>query len=191
MQKRLLDVAAEQTHAVAESYREGKAWKVGGSVAELARRGIEGFVETEKVPRPGRPRGHDRQQGGKEGRRPARNQLKILTRLAREGVEKYIDVQQKLLDLAIDQLEFTGQATAERIEAVRKEVRTSWRELTPRSIRNFIVAHKSLLDLAAKPLTVSATKEHPKNFLRSVRGKKQQSERAKLPERAQPFLAGL
>src|ERR1039458_9980016 len=48
MQKRLLDVAAEQSHAVAESYGEGKVGMVGGGMAELARRAIEGFVETEK-----------------------------------------------------------------------------------------------------------------------------------------------
>jgi hypothetical protein len=173
MQKRLLDVAAEQTHAVAESYREGEAWKVGGSVAELARRGIESFIETEKkflelaaheVTVAGR--------GGKEEHTPARNQRQLLTRLAREGVEKYIDAQQKLLDLAIDQLEVTGQATAERIEAVRKEVRTSWGALTQKSIWNFLVAQKSLRDLAAKPLKASVTKATRKSSPVRPRGKK-------------------
>ena len=166
MQKRLLDVAAAQTHAVAESYREGNAGMVGGSVAELARRGIEGFVETEKkfLDLVGREV-TVASTGGKEGRSAARNQLKILTNLAREGVEKYIDVQKKLLDLAINQLEFTGEATGERVEAIRQEVRTSWRELTAKSVLNFMVAQKSLMDLAAKPQTTPAageTRETPR-----------------------------
>ncbi len=48
LQKRLLNAAAKQTDEVAESYREGKGWMVGASVAELARQAIEDFVETEK-----------------------------------------------------------------------------------------------------------------------------------------------
>ena len=146
---------------------------VGGGVAELARRGIEGFVETEKKFLDlAAQEVAAASTGGKEGRRAARNQLKILTQLAREGVEKYIDVQKKLLDLAIDQLEFTGEATRERIEAMRQEVRTSWRELTAKSVWNFMVAQKSLMDLAAKPLNTSATEETGKTPRARPRGKK-------------------
>ena len=173
MQKRLLDEAAEQTHAVAESYREGKVGLVGGSVAELARRAIERFVDTEKKFLD--LAAHEvvaANEGGEEGRTAARKQLKNLTQLSREGVEKYIDVQKKLLDFAIDQLEFTGEATLERIEAVRKEVRTSWRELTIKSVWNFMVAQKSLMDLAAKPLKASATEDTGKTPRGRPRGKK-------------------
>ena len=48
MQKHLLDAAAEETHGVTESYREGQGLMAGAKVAELARRGIEAFVESEK-----------------------------------------------------------------------------------------------------------------------------------------------
>ena len=163
MQKRLLEVAAEQTHAIVESYRQGNTRGLGGSVAELAKRGIEGLVETEKkfldsavheVTAASKP--------GKEGKTAARNQLKILTQLAREGVEQYIDVQKKLLDLAIDQLEFTGEASGERIEAIRDEVRRSWGELTAKSVWNFVVAQQSLRNLAAKPLATAETRKIPR-----------------------------
>ena len=48
MQKHLLDAAAEETHAVTESYREGQGLIAGAKAAELARRGIEAVVESEK-----------------------------------------------------------------------------------------------------------------------------------------------
>jgi len=174
MQKRLLDLAAEQTHAVAESYGKGELSKIGGSVAELATRAIEGFVETEKkflllaaldVTMAS--------QGDNQGLTAARNQLKILTQLAREGVEKYVHVQQKLLNLAIDQLESTGKATGEHIEAVRKEVSTSLGELAQKSIGNFVVAQKSLRDLAAKPLKAMAADKTRETSPARAKGKKQ------------------
>ena len=174
MQKRLLEVAAEQTHAIAESHREGNGRGLGESVAELARRGIEGLIETEKkfldsaaheVTAASKP--------GKEGKTAARNQLKILTQLAQEGVAQYIDVQKKLLDLAIDQLEFTGEVSGERIEALRKKCAASWGELTAKSVWNFVVAQKSLRDRAAKPVKAEATEETRKTPGARPRGKKQ------------------
>jgi hypothetical protein len=96
-----------------------------------------------------------------------------LTRLAREGVEKYIDAQKKLLDLAIDQLESTGRTTGEGIEAARKEARTSWGELTQKSVHNIVTARKSLMDLAVKPLRESAAEETRKTPRARPRHKKQ------------------
>lgn len=174
MQKRLLEVAAEQTHAIVESYREGNVRGVGESVAQLAKRGIEGLIETEKkflgsaaheVTAASKP--------GKEGKTAARNQLKILTQLAQEGVEQYIDVQKKLLDLAIDQLKFTGEVSGERIEAIRDEVRRSWGELTAKSVWNFVVAQQSLRSHAAKPQTAKATAEARKSPSARPRAEKQ------------------
>jgi len=174
MQKRLLVLTAEQTQVVAESYRKGELSKIGGSVAELAIRAIEGFVETEKKFLD--LAAHDltlASKGGEKGGTAARNQLKILTQLAREGVEKYIDAHLKLLNLAIDQLESTGKATGEHIEAVRNEVSTSWGELAQKSIGNFVVAQKSLRDLAAKPLKASAAVKTHKSPRTRAKGKNQ------------------
>jgi hypothetical protein len=174
LQKRLLDAAAEQTHAVAESYRDGKGWMVGANVAELARQGIEGFVETEKkfldlV-------AHEvaaATKAGKDGHTPSRDRFKVFTQLARESVEKYMDAQKKLLNLAIDQLESAGKATGERIGAVQKEARTSWGELTEKSVRNLVTAQKSLMDLAVKPHRAHATEEAHKTPHTRPRHKKQ------------------
>ena len=88
-------------------------------------------------------------------RKHSRERSRTLTQLAREGVEKYIDVQKKLLDLAIEQLESNGKASREAIGAARKEARTSWAELTQKSVHNFVTAQKSLMDLAIKPIKKS------------------------------------
>jgi hypothetical protein len=174
LQKRLLDAAAKQTHAVAESYRQGKGWMVGASMAELARRAIEDFVETEKkflnlVAQEVTAA----TKGGKNGHPPSRDRFKVLTQLARESVEKYVDAQKKLLDLAIEQMESTGKAAGERLDVVRKEARASWGELTEKSARNFATAQKSLMDLAAKPRKPSATEETRKTPRARPRHKKQ------------------
>jgi len=174
MQKRFLDAARDQTHAVAESYQEGEGLMVAASLAELARRGIEGFVETEKKFLD--LAAHEvtaATKGDEDVHKPAQDRFKVLTRVAREGVEKYIDAQKKLLNLAIDQLESTGKATGEGIEAARKEARTSWGELTQKSVRNIVTAQKSLMDLAVKPLRTSATEEFRKTPRARPRHKKQ------------------
>ncbi len=161
MQKRLLEAVAKQTHTVAESYREGKGLMAGAGLAQLAGRGIESFVETEKrfldlV-------AHEvtaATKAGKGGYQPTADQLKVLTQLAKEGVEKYIEAQKKLLQMAVGEMESTGQATAKLLETAGKEALASLGELTKKSIRNLVTAQKSLLDQAVKPIrAASATEE--------------------------------
>lgn len=167
LQKHLLNAAAEQAHAVAESLQKGKGLDPGASVAELARRGIESFVETEKKfldlaahEVTTATRDH------KNGSRPTRERYKILAQVAREGVETYIEAQKKLLDIAIDQFESVGKATGESSVAVQKEARASLTELTTKSVHNFVAAQKSLIDLAnptKKPARRTAyRKTHPR-----------------------------
>ncbi len=169
LQKRLLDAAAEQTHAAAESYCEGKGLGVVEGVTEFARRGMEDFVETEKefldlateevsgVLR-----------GGKEGREPAGDRSKLVSKLAREGVEKYIDAQKKLLELAIQQFEAKGEPA----EPARKKPRTSFAEFTEKSVHNVVAAQKSLMDLAIKPIRKGAPAETHRAVRRPARGRK-------------------
>jgi len=153
LQKNLLDATADQAHAVAESFRDGGKMLDPTHVAELARRGIEGIVESEKkfldlaaqevsaVTK-----------GDKHSRKPPRDRMQVLTEVAREGAGKYIDTQKKLLDLAIAQLEVTAKASREQLKALpRKVAQPLWGELTEKSVKNFVTAEKSLLDLAMKP----------------------------------------
>ena len=163
LETRLLKNVAEQTHVAVESYREGKGLKAtGASLADMAREGIESFVETEKrfldlaadeVSAATRADGN--------GHKTARERYKVLTHLAREGGEKYIDAQKKLLHLAIEQMESAGKTNVKHSESVLDEARTSWRELSEKTVRNFVTAQKSLMDLVKKTPSKPAAKPTP------------------------------
>jgi hypothetical protein len=153
MQKQLLDATTEHVQAAAESYREGEPMMPVTKVAELARRGIEGFVESEKKFLDlAAQEVSNATKGGKRTTKPPRARMAVLTEVAREGAEKYIETQKKLLDLAIEQLEAAAKVGGDHKEAARKEVQPSWGELTEKSVKNFVSAEKSLLDLAMKPM---------------------------------------
>ncbi len=154
MQKNLLDATAEQARAVAECYREDGKLQAAERVAELTRRGIQEFVDSEK-------KFLDlamqevvaASNGDKPAHKPPRDRVEVLTKVAREGAGKYFETQKKLMDLAIEQFEGTVKAGRERFkEVARKETRLSLGELTEKSMKNFMNAEKSLLDLAMKPL---------------------------------------
>jgi hypothetical protein len=129
----------------------------GSSMAQLARRSLESFVETEKefldlaV--------HEvnaAAKAGAEERKPARERYKTLTQLARDSGEKCLGAQKKLLDLALEQMESAGKAGGTRSESAREGEHTSWGELAARGVRNFATAQKSLMDLVIKPAKAKA-----------------------------------
>jgi len=153
MQKNLLDATADQAHAFAESFREeGKILPL-AHVAELARRGIEGFVASEKKFLDlASQEVSAATKGDKRPHKPPRDPMEVLTKVAREGAEKYIETQKKLMELAVEQLEQTAKAGREQYKAARKEAPPSLGELTEKSMKNFVTAEKSLLDLAMKPI---------------------------------------
>jgi hypothetical protein len=66
-------------------------------------------------------------------------------------VEKFIDAQKQVLDLAVEKLE---PKVRERAKAAPH---TSLAQLTQKSVQNFTTAQKSLLDLAIKPIQESKT----------------------------------
>jgi len=118
---------------------------------ELARRGIEGFVESEKKFLD--LAAHEMSaatKGDKPNGKP-RERMEVLTKLARQGAEKYIDAQKKLLELAIEELDTARKARGDRKVAMRKTPQHSWEELTEKGVKNLVAAEKSLLDLAIKP----------------------------------------
>jgi len=95
--------------------------------------------------------------------------MEVLTKMARQGVEKYIDAQKKLLELAIEELETARKARGDHKAAMRKPSQHSWGELTEKGVKNLVAAEKSLLDLAIKPKKGTARQEN-----RKVRGRKTQ-----------------
>jgi hypothetical protein len=153
LHKNLLDATAEQVHSAAESYRAGERALPAANVVELARRGIAGFVESEKKFLDlAMQEVSAATKGEKRAARVPKERMEVLTEVARDGAEKYIDTQKKLLELAIEQLESAAKTGREKKEAARKVAPPLWDELTEKSVKNFVAAEKSLLDLATKPM---------------------------------------
>jgi Asp-tRNA(Asn)/Glu-tRNA(Gln) amidotransferase C subunit len=73
-----------------------------------------------------------------------------ITELAKEGMDKFVDSQKKLLDLATHQIE-GAMKTAESIVRPSPEPSTSLGDFARKGVENFINAQKSLLDVAMKP----------------------------------------
>jgi hypothetical protein len=96
--------------------------------------------------------------------------MAVLTEVAREGAGKCIETQKKLLDLAIEQLEAAAKAGGDH-KVPRKETLPPWGELTEKSVKNFVSAEKSLLDLAMKP--VKAGREESRRASRHRASKKE------------------
>ncbi|MGB7726539.1 MAG: hypothetical protein WBL50_00805 [Candidatus Acidiferrum sp.] len=153
MQKNLLDATAEQAHAVAESYREDGKLQAAARVIELTRRGIQEFVDSEKKFLDlAMQEVTAATKADKPAHKPPRDRVEVLTKVTRQGAEKYFETQKKLMDLAIEQFEGAAKAGRERFkEVTRKEARPSLGELTEKSMKNFVNAEKSLLDLAMTP----------------------------------------
>ncbi len=152
LQKQLLDAAAEETHEVAESYKEGKELQAGAHAANLARRGLEGFIATEKKFLDlAAKEVAEAVKENKRSTKPPRERIKVLTEMTRDGAEKYMEAQKKLVNLAIEQMEKIGKAKADHKEPGRKPAPELLGELTEKSVHNLVTAEKSLLDLAMTP----------------------------------------
>jgi hypothetical protein len=90
--------------------------------------------------------------GEKHAGKAPKERMEALTNMAREGAEKYIETQKKLLELAIDQLEEATKTARVHKEPAHKEPQHTWGELTEKSVKNLVTAEKSLLELAMKPM---------------------------------------
>ncbi|MGA8071890.1 MAG: hypothetical protein WB995_00360 [Candidatus Acidiferrales bacterium] len=167
LQKELLDAAEEQTRAVAKSVRDGDGMHAMTHAAELARRGMEGFVESEKkfldlaahvVTTAAK--------GSKGNGKAPRDRMKVLTEMVKEGAEKYMAAQKKLLEMTLEQLETMGKAEHKKMEP--KAGKSVWADLTEKSVKNVVTAEKSLLELAMKPVKEATHKAGPRPHGRRV-----------------------
>lgn len=158
LQKHLLAATEEQAHAAADSYREGEKVTAAANLAELTRRGIETFVETEKkFLELAAQEITTATKGEKRPGKPPKDRIEVLTKVAREGADKYIETQKKLLELAIEKFEAAAKTDREPKDTAKE---SSWAELTEKTVKNFVTAEKSLLDIAIKPIRGAAGNGH-------------------------------
>lgn len=147
--KRFLDTAAEETNAFVESYTEGKPLAPGERLTKLARARLECFIETQKsiLDRIAEQVTLATHSGKDTTKVSGRDRTHVVIQTARDSVDKLIDAQKQLMHLAISQLE-----PPKGRERAKPAPRTSFAELTEKSVHNITTAQKSLLDLAIKPI---------------------------------------
>ena len=145
MQKKFLDMVDAQAKAAVGAITEGKPYE-GKSMAEVTRQGLENFVHTQKK---FLDLMTDAANAGK-GKviKPAPHRKVSVT--VQESVDKFVDAQKKLLDVAAKQIEGAMQS-AEKMMRPSPEPSTTLGEVARRGFENFVNAQKSLLDVAMKP----------------------------------------
>ncbi len=153
MHKHLLDLIAGQTREIVDSYTDGKPLMPGMRISKVTRQAIETFIESQKLFLDQVAEQVNIATQGKEAKSTRRERSKVLTQLAREGVEKFIDAQRGLLELAMERLE-----AGERVR-VKPVPRTTLADMARESVQNFTMAQKSLLDLALKPIAMPVAGE--------------------------------
>jgi len=165
MFKHLLDAVAEQIHDFVEAYGQEEELMPVTRMKQLARNALERFVDTEKKFLDEVAQEVKMVAEGKPGRKAAPDRSKVLTKLAKQSVDHFIDAQRKLVAIAIEQIEAASQTEEERAEAAkaaeaaRAELRQTIAELTQKSVQNLVTAQKSLLDLAIKPIKAPVASE--------------------------------
>ncbi len=148
MHKHLLDMVAGQTRELVEAYKDDKPLMAGTRLSKFTRQTIESFIETQKTFLDQVAEQVNIATQGKEPKATRRERSKVLTQLAREGVEKFIDAQRGLLEVAMERME-----GPERVRT-KPVPRTSLAAMARESVQNFTTAQKSLLDLALKPIAM-------------------------------------
>lgn len=171
MHKHLLDMVAEQTRDLVESYADGRPLMPVERMAAMTRETIQSFIETQKMFLDNvAEQVTIATEGGKEGKAGRRDRSKALTQLAREGVDKFIEAQKELLELAIERIQAEGRGQKKPVP------RTSLAEMARESVVRFTTAQKSLLDLALKPMAGGEEDEEPKPRARKRPAKTRQPE---------------
>lgn len=146
MGKSFLTDTAERTQEVTEAYTGGKPLMIADKVASFTKQRIECFVDAQK-----QMLDHVAEQvtlateGGTEPEKPPRERIQVFISSTREGVDKFIDAERKIVHLALSNVEAKPRER-------KASPRTSFAELTQKSVQNITTAEKSLLDLAIKPI---------------------------------------
>ncbi len=158
MHKHILEMVAGQTRELVEAYKDDKPLMAGTRLSKFTRQTIESFIETQKTFLDQVAEQVNIATQGKEPKATRRERSKVLTQLAREGVEKFIDAQRGLLEVAMERMEGNERVRAKPVP------RTSLAAMARESVQNFTTAQKSLLDLALKPIAMpveTEKKPHP------------------------------
>jgi hypothetical protein len=147
-QKQFLDILEAQADGATADFEEGKRFDT-GRLAEAAREGTRNFLHSQKkfldiV--------EEELLAGKEPSKASDNGGKSVDvfEMAKKSVNGFIEAQQRLLDLASEQIEMDVKFTREMFNVERGPV-TTLSDTVRKSIDSFVAAQKALAELASKP----------------------------------------
>lgn len=173
MQKEFLKIASKQTHTWVEAAKNGKPYP-GDELLELARGGMEKFIEAQKHFLDAIAEETAKATGGKHtngtGKKAKHTELSELTR---QATESFIDAQKKLVDVAGRQVNAGVKTAGKTVEFLQPFPFLPFSELTREAVKSYVDAQKALMDVVAKkPAAAKHTSQSERRGKRPVRKEK-------------------
>lgn len=173
MQHEFLKIAGKQTHTWLEAAKGGKPYQ-SHDLAELAREGMEKFVEAQKkfmdviADETAKATGTKHVNGAKKTKKTD------LSALAREATESFIEAQKKLVDLAGQQMNTNVKTAGKAIELLKPFPFLPLADLTREGVKSYVDAQRALMDVIVKQAGEHKRASKPRHpGKRSVRAKKE------------------
>jgi len=164
MQMEYLKAAGKQVHGRLAAVKAGEEYE-GDTVVELAREGLEHFVQAQKKFLHVIAEETSHLTGGKEA--PTGKVKKTeLTELAKEAADSFIDVQKKLMDVAARQIHVSLKTAGMTAKMMPTVPYRQIPDLTREGFRSFVEAEKAVLESVTKR---SEAKKKPMKKARAKR----------------------
>lgn len=148
-QKQFIDILEAQAEGAMSDFGEGKRFDT-GRLSEVARDGMRNFLQSQKkfLDIVGEQLTAKKAHAAKSAE-DGKHSVDIFE-TAKKSVNAFIDAQQRLLDLASDQIDIDVKFTREMFN-VEARPATTLSDLARKSVDSFVAAQKALAELSAKP----------------------------------------
>ena len=150
MQQEFLKIAGKQTHTWVEAAKAGKPYQP-KVLAELAREGMENFVNAQKKFMDVIVDETAKATGSKHGNGFKNIKKTELAALVRQATESFIDAQKKLVDLAGQQMNANVKKAGKAVELLKPFPLVPLAELTREGVKGYVDTQKALMDVMVKP----------------------------------------
>ena len=155
MQLEYLKSASKHVHGRLAAVKAGEAYE-GDTVVELAREGLENFVQAQKKFLHVVSEETSNLTGGKEATMGKVKKTE-LTELAKEAADSFIDAQKKLMDVAARQIHVTLKTAGTAAKMMPTVPYRDIPDLTREGFRSFVEAEKSVIESVTKRPEVKKT----------------------------------
>jgi len=162
MQEEYLKIAGKQAHSWVEAAKAGKPYQP-EHLVDLAREGVENFVEAQKRLLDVIAEETAKVTSGKHangaGKKAKHSEL---SELARRASESFMEAQKRLVDLAGRQINANVKTAGKTLELLRPFPFLPVSELTREAVKSYVDAQKALMDVMVKAPVGARTKMHRK-----------------------------